>query len=70
MERSWRTDISVFPGRLLTRKYHEMIMPWTPAQRNRLVAEKSIFDHYFPGSTQGLYESGSLSVWWIFTLNS
>ncbi|XP_028405197.1 uncharacterized protein LOC114527689 [Dendronephthya gigantea] len=37
-------------------------MPWSEAQRNRLAAEKSVLDHFFPGSVKWIDPTGDTKV--------
>ena len=37
-------------------------MPWSPAQRQRLAAEKSVLEHYFPGCVKWIDPTGNTKV--------
>ena len=37
-------------------------MPWTAAQRDRLAAEKSVLEHYFPGCVKWIDPTGDTKV--------
>jgi hypothetical protein len=37
-------------------------MPWSKAQRERLAAEKSVLDHYFPGCVKWIDPTGDTKV--------
>ena len=39
-----------------------VIMPWSEAQRQRLAAEKSVLDHYFPGCVKWIDPTGGTKV--------
>jgi tRNA A37 threonylcarbamoyladenosine synthetase subunit TsaC/SUA5/YrdC len=37
-------------------------MPWTPSQRNRLVTEKRILEHFFPGRVTWVDPKGDTKI--------